>query len=110
MNPAYDPVTYQLEAKGIRAEFQRPHQLVLSGRLWITWNAGWYVSTWTPAVYPVPPDIDVVAVCEACLNWPGEDPFYVIPEPICERFGLVRMESSEFDCVCLIPPDGESEE
>jgi len=109
VNATYDAIIKRLRANGIRAEFQRPHQLVLSGRLWITWNGQWYVSTWTPAPYPVPAEGDVIAICKACLNWPDGDPWYVIPPPICERFGLIRMDYGDFDRVCLIPPDGDDE-
>jgi hypothetical protein len=109
MNGAYDSVVERLTAKGIRAAFHRPHQLVLPRRIWITWNGQWFVSTWTPAVYPVPAGVDVVAVCEECLAWP-DDPFYEIPEAICHRYGLCRMNQADFDRVCPIPDDIDEED
>jgi hypothetical protein len=109
MNAAYYSVMDRLAAKGIRSEFHRPHQLVLPSRVWLTCNERWYISTWTPAIYPVPANVDVTAVCQDCLNWP-DDPFYEIPAAICERYGLSRMDDAEFDQVRLIPPDDDAED
>jgi hypothetical protein len=109
VNAIYDSVIERLRAKGIRVEFQRPHQLVLPSRVWITWNEQWYVSTWMPAVYPVPSDVDVVSLCEECLQW-HDDPFYTMPEPICHRYRLSRMAYDDFARVCLIPPDDDGDD
>ena len=88
----YEAMIAALAARGIRAEFHRPGQLVISGRIWITWQGQWFISTWTPAVYPVPDGTDVVDVCLACQTWSGGGGFYTIPEEIAERFGLKRAE------------------
>ena len=88
----YENVTAALAARGVRAEFHRPGQLVLSNRAWITWQGQWFISTWTPAVYPVPDRVDIVALCMACQEWAGGGPFYTIPDEIAERFGLERAD------------------
>lgn len=63
---------------------------------------------WVPACYPVPPEVDLVALCEECLQW-RDDPFYTIPAEIAARFGLHRMEDEDFDQMILIPADGDED-
>jgi hypothetical protein len=110
MNTQYQEVISALQSKGIRAEFHRPHQLVVSNRAWITLcDNQWLICTWIPACYPVPPSVDIVDVCEACLQH-RPDPFYAIPDEICTRFGLVRLDNEEMEkALAHIPADGDEE-
>ena len=102
MDSAYQTVIEALMAKGIRAEFHRSDQLVLTDRggttsVWISLHNGqWFISTWTPACYPIPNDVNVVEVCEMFLQAKDRG-FYVIPTEICDRFGLVRMTNEQFE-------------
>jgi hypothetical protein len=90
----YAAIIAALASAGHHAECHRPGQLVLSGRLWITWQAKWFVSTWLPAIYPVPLDVDIVALCVAIQEWPS-GPFYTIPDEIADRFGLARADYAD---------------
>src|SRR5262245_59985625 len=109
MNAVYESVIERLKGIGCRAEFHRPHQLVLGNRVWIMFNGQWFISTWTPAPYPVPPEVDIVELCEACLTVEAS-PFYEIPPDICRRFGISRMAWEDFEPMCLLPPDDELDE
>lgn len=99
----YRSVIAALVTQDARAEFHSPGQLVvcleepvLAGGIWITWQGRWFISTWTPAIYWVPEDIDIVELCLACVRWEG-DPFHTIPDPIATRFRLRRLDQSEVD-------------
>jgi hypothetical protein len=99
----YATVIEGLRANGCHAEFHRPGQLVvcrkapvLAGRIWITWRDRWFVSTWAPAVYAVPEDTDIVALCVACVNDKSK-PFYRIPGPIVQQFQLRLLDGQESD-------------
>ncbi len=99
----YEEVIRTLTAAGYRAQFHGPGQLVvcrrepvLSGRIWITWRGCWYISTWTPAVYLVPDETNIVGLCVACVDdTRGAQPFHLIPEAIVQQFALRRLDELE---------------
>ena len=97
-NP-YAAMIEALQKKGIRAQFRPPIQLLLPSRIWIACvDHQWYVSTWVPACYPVPADVDLVELCRECLEGPSGS-FYTLPEDIAKRYGLHRMTNEEFDAL-----------
>ena len=65
----YIALTEALAAVGITGQRTRPDQLIVSAQrgpmwpnqgnsFWLSYNQGlWYLSTWLPACYRVPPDI-----------------------------------------------------
>jgi len=110
----YQNLIAALTAAGMRAELHNPDQLVvctdepvLTGRIWITWRNQWFISTWTPAIYSVPDDVDVVALCLACVSWESGS-FYTIPDKIAQQFRLVRLEQRAVEQ--LLTADDSSKE
>jgi hypothetical protein len=63
---------------------------------WLSRKAGaWYLSTWLPVGYRVPPDQDLVALCSACMG--GRSAMYRVPPEVIERFGLQELEDNEYE-------------
>jgi hypothetical protein len=101
----YELVIPVLLAAGCAAQFHRPDQLVvcrkepvLTGRIWISWRDQWFISTWVPAIYSLPGDCDVVALCVACVTHDcASERFYRIPDSIVQQFGLRLLAESEAD-------------
>ena len=56
----------------------------------------WYLFTWLPAYYLIPPGADLPALCLDCLR-ASRSPFPKVPADIAGRYGLVEMSEGEFD-------------
>jgi hypothetical protein len=75
---AYHELAEGLRAKGIASHFQNSDQLVVANEnpampgsncFWVTnKNDKWYIGTWLPAVYRVPPEQNICHVCETVFR------------------------------------------
>jgi hypothetical protein len=106
MNETYRPIVEGLLARSVSAYFQGEDQLVISRQcgpalpsgsnsFWITNQEGvWYLSTWSPTCYRVPPEADLVGLCEAFAHF-GTQAQEAIPAEMVERFGAIRLSNEE---------------
>jgi hypothetical protein len=110
---SYDAVREALAKLGLASQMQGEDQLIVSAQqgpvwpnrgnsFWLSRKQGtWYLSTWLPAGYRVPPDQDVVALCSACMGGPSA--MYRVPSEVIERFGLQELDENEYER--LFPSD-----
>ena len=64
---------------------------------WVSYKRGnWYLSTWLPAAYRIPPGQDLVAVCLALMK-SATSAMYHVPEEVVSHFGLEPIPDSEFE-------------
>ena len=96
MDDRYSPVIAEFAKHGIRASLRQPDQLLLPVRIWVSWKKQWYVSTWLPALYSVPDEIDIVTLCRECLAADDGGGWYTIPKRIAEKYRLERLDEEEF--------------
>jgi hypothetical protein len=106
---SYEAMTKALAKVSLAGQMQGEDQLVVSTQegpvwpnrgnsFWLSRKQGsWYLSTWLPAGYRVPPDQDLAALCSACMG--GLSARYRVPPEIIERFGLQELEDSEYERV-----------
>jgi len=104
---SYDAMTKALTPLGLVGKMQAEDQLIASAQqgpvwpnrgnsFWLSRKQGtWYLSTWLPAGYRVPPDQDLVALCSACLGGPSA--MYRVPSDFIERFRLEELDEKEYD-------------
>jgi hypothetical protein len=58
----------------------------------------------------VPESANIVHLCKACLE-SNARPFYEIPDSLCARFGLARLDEESMEAALShIPADAEDEE
>jgi hypothetical protein len=105
MNETYRPIVEGLLARSVRTYFQGVDQLVISRQypalpfgsnsFWIT-NIGetWYLSTWSPTCYRVPPEADLIGLCEVFVHF-GTQAQAEIPAEIVKQFGVIRLTDEE---------------
>ena len=110
---SYADVTAELSKLGMVGQMQNEDMLVVSSQegpvwpnrgnsFWISRKQGtWYLSTWLPAGYRVPPDQDLVALCSACMGGPSA--MWRVPREITTRFGLQELDDTEYER--LFPSD-----
>jgi hypothetical protein len=96
MTAQYEQLLEALHSQGIYGRMYRDDQLALPIRVWLSWKDHWYISTWMPACYLIPDDVDIVALCKECMS-SGSRSFHLIPEDIVYRFRLVMISDEEFD-------------
>jgi|SRR6185369_13927182 len=104
---SYDAVTKALAKLGLVGAMQNDDQLVVSSQegavwpnrsnsFWLSRKEGiWYLSTWLPAGYKVPADVELIALCMACMGGPSA--MYRVPPEIIERFGLQELDENEYE-------------
>jgi hypothetical protein len=106
MNDVYCPIIEALRARSLSTYFQGEQQLVVSRRrdavlpsggnsFWLSNQRGaWYLCTWAPNCYRVPPEMDLVTLCEAFADFSlyaqGE-----VPPHLVERFRLTKLSIEE---------------
>jgi hypothetical protein len=107
MTDEFSEIESGLRDRRISAYRQRPGQLVLSRQrgpvwpdagnsFWICKLAGdWYVCTWSPRYYRVPPASPVLDVAEAFVDV-GNTAQFSVPDELVNRFGLVETEYEAF--------------
>jgi len=110
---SYDDLTEALAKLGLVGQMQSEDQLIVSTQhgpvwpnrgnsFWLSRKQGtWYLSTWLPAGYRVPPDQDLVALCSACIGGPSA--MYRVPAEVIARFSLQELEDDEYER--LLPSD-----
>jgi hypothetical protein len=110
---SYDGVREALAKLDLVGQMQGQDQLLVSAQegpvwpnrgnsFWLSRKQGsWYLSTWLPAGYRVPPDRDLVGLCAACMN--GATAMYRVPPEVIARFGLQELEDDEYER--LFPSD-----
>jgi hypothetical protein len=108
VSDAFSEIEQSLRDRGISARQQRPGQLVLSRQRGPVWpgagnsfwicrlDAEWYVCTWAPYYYRVPPSSSVLDVTEAFVDV-GKSAQPCIPAELIARFGLVETDHDDFD-------------
>ena len=101
MNEVYRPIVEGLLARSVPSYFQDENQLVISRRsglalpsgsnsFWITNDEGiWYLSTWSPTYYRVPPEADLIGLCEVFAHF-GTQAQAEIPAEIVKQFGVIQ--------------------
>jgi hypothetical protein len=106
MNDIYRTIIEGLDAKSVLSYFQRENQLVISRRsvpalpfggnsFFITnQERQWYLFTWSPAVYKVPPEADLVGLCELFVDF-GDEAQAEVPVEIAQHFGITRLSDEE---------------
>ncbi len=104
---SYEAMRKALAEVGLVGQKQGEEQLVVSTQEGPVWpNRGnsfwlshrqrtWYLSTWLPAGYRVPPDQDLVALCAACMSGPSA--MSRVPAEVIERFGLQELRENEYE-------------
>ncbi len=104
---SYDAVMKELARLGLIGRMQGADQLVIFSQegpvwpnrgnsFWLSRRQGtWYLSTWLPAGYRVPPEQDLVALCVACMG--GSAAMYRVPPEVIARFGLQELEDEEYE-------------
>jgi hypothetical protein len=110
MSDPYQDLAAALAPDGIRCQFQTAGQMVVSRQVgpvwpdrgnsfWVTNLAdGWYVFTWAPVGYRVPPAADVAALCRACMG--ARDSAMVrVPAALVEQFGLIELSEAGAEAV-----------
>lgn len=108
MNDQFTEIEQALRDRQISYYCQRPGQLVLSRQRGPVWpDAGnsfwlakldgdWYVCTWAPYYYRVPPSSSVLDVAEAFVDV-GTAAQWRVPPELITRFGLIEINDDEFD-------------
>jgi hypothetical protein len=56
----------------------------------------WYLVTWLPAFYLVPPGVDLTVLCLDCLR-ASPTPIARVPPDIATRYQLVEVPEKEYD-------------
>jgi hypothetical protein len=65
----------------------------------VSLNGGrWYLVTWLPVFYLVPPGADLTALCLDCLR-ASHIPIPKVPPEIASRYQLVEVSEEEYDRV-----------
>jgi hypothetical protein len=103
----FTEIEADLRDRRISAYRKRPGQLALSRQrgpawpdagnsFWICKLAGdWYVCTWSPHYYRVPPETPVLDVAEAFADV-GKSAQYRVPDDLVARFGLFETDYDAF--------------
>ena len=104
----YEELTKCLKQHGLTGQLQNPDQLIVSAQagpawpnrgnsFWLSRKEGaWYLSTWLPVGYRVPPTQDILALCSECMGV-GTSAIYRVPPEIISRFGLQELDDSEYE-------------
>jgi hypothetical protein len=103
---------------GLMAQRTRPDQLIVSvqegpvwpnrgNSFWLSHTEGtWYLSTWLPVCYRIPPNQDMVSLCLACMAV-GTAAMYRVPPEISARFELQEIDERQYER--LFPTEGEAD-
>jgi hypothetical protein len=106
MDDVYRPLVEALEQRSLRCYFQSPDQLVISRQpgpaLPFAGNSfcisrqadAWYVWSWAPHCYRVPPSTNLVALCMEFVDR-GHAAQAAVPADLVARYGLVVLPEKE---------------
>ena len=114
----YDVLAQALSAVGLTGQRSRADQLIVCAQQGPVWqNRGnsfwlshiqgtWYLSTWSPVCYRVPPNQDIVGLCSACMA-AGTSAMYRVAPEIVARFELQEIDERQYER--LFPTEGEGD-
>ncbi len=114
----YIALTEALASAGLTWQRNRPDQLIVSAQegpvwpdrgnsFWLSHIQGtWYLSTWSPVCYRVPPNQDIVGLCSACMA-AGTSAMYRVAPEIVARFELQEIDERQYER--LFPTEGEGD-
>lgn len=106
MDEAYRPLIEGLRRQSIHCYFQNPDQLVISRQndpawpssgnsFWVSLQRGqWYLCTWVPVCYRVPPSADLIALCSEFVDH-GDSAQPKVTAELAARFQLVKLSEEE---------------
>jgi hypothetical protein len=104
----YKPLIASLAERSVSAYFQQAEQLVISTQAGPAWPfAGnsfwvsrrrrrWYLCTWGPVCYEVPPGKDFVALCTEFVKR-GRCAQVFVPSELVQKHDLRQLECEEFE-------------
>lgn len=124
MESSYKPLKSLIEAAGYVAVYDHAgdvERLICASRknhdgqpcgnsFWVSQHKGlWFLGTWVPRHYRVPPTIAVAKLCIACLSC-QDRPITVVPEDILKTHRLEEISAEEYDLMVsnntyFQPPD-----
>jgi hypothetical protein len=114
----YIPLIQALTGVGLIGQRNLPDELIVStqqgpvrpdrGNSFMLANREgvWYLSTWLPVHYRVPPKQDVVQLCSACMAV-GASVIERIPPGIVSQFELLEIDAEQYEE--LFPTEGEGD-
>jgi hypothetical protein len=114
----YQTLAGALAGVGLSAQYQNKDQLVVTSQVGPVWPNGgnsfwlsqklgtWYLSTWSPVGYRIPPGQDLVGLCSACMSL-GKGAMYRVPPDIAAQFGLQELSVEEYDQVFPETPQSD---
>ena len=96
----------RLATVGIGSYLQKPDMLVISNEnpawpgsnsFWVR-NRGqaWFIGTWAPAIYRIPPNQNIVKICEVVFR-SSSTAIYAIEGSMVEEFKLDRLTDEEME-------------
>jgi hypothetical protein len=105
---SYKELAGWLRASDIGSYMQRHDQMVVSNAnpamptgncFWVTLkDKEWYLGTFLPAIYLIPSDQSVGAVCEAVFRSSGTT-IYTIRQNLIDRYNLQRLTEDQADAL-----------
>ncbi len=110
MNEIYRPIIDGLCSRAICNYFYGEEQLIVSRQrgpvlpangnsFWVSHRQGtWFLCTWAPSCYRLPPEADLVALCEAFLDY-GSVAQSEVPLKLVDRFQLTKLSDQESEAV-----------
>jgi hypothetical protein len=108
MNEPYATIIDCLRSRSICTYLQSPDQLVVSRQrrpvlpsgsnsFWLSHQRGrWYLCTWAANCYALPPESDLVGLCEEFLDYASCAQSQVPPRLV-DRFELTKLSHHEFE-------------
>jgi len=111
----YETLAQALTPHGITAQI-RPNQLVISAQhgpvwpnrgnsFWVHEHDGvWYICTWTPYAYRLPPEGSIASLCLECMSH-GTTAMYRVPEELIDKYQLAELSEAEMDDLLTRIPD-----
>jgi len=114
----YTSLTNSLTRAGLSAQRTLPDQLTISTQpgtarpnqgntFCVSQREGvWYLSTWAPVHYRVPPGQDLVEICNACMA-PGTATIDRLPPELVARYQLLEIDDRQYEE--LFPTEGETD-
>jgi hypothetical protein len=112
----YEELIKCLKQLGLTGQMQNADQLIVSTQtgpvwpnrgnsFWLSRKEGaWYLSTWLPVGYRVPPTQDVLALCSECMGF-GNSAMFRVPPEIISRFGLQELDESDYEGLFSTKPE-----
>src|SRR3974390_934058 len=106
----YQLLAADLVRAGLSPQVQNQDQLGVSTQVgpvypdrgnsfWLSEKAGeWYLSTWAPVGYRIPPGQDMVALCSTCMSV-GTTAMWQVPPDIVARFALQELSEEQYERV-----------